>query len=99
MEEEWSPNHAKLLYLISKFAVCARTADDAESWIRNLPLIILLYEGIVAGCLDFDYAPASTLVSMVRGVRGAVSSLAGRQKRVSSFARGACRRGLCCCWS
>jgi hypothetical protein len=66
VEEEWSINHAKLLYLVSKFAVCARSAADQEGWIRSLPLIILMYEGIVAGVLDFDYAPASTLISMVR---------------------------------
>jgi WD repeat-containing protein 35 len=66
VEEEWTANHAKLLYLISKFAVSARTAQDQESWIRSLPLIILMYEGIVSGCFDLDYAPTSTLISMVR---------------------------------
>jgi len=65
VEEAWSLNHAKLLYLVSKYAVCARRAEDQEGWIRSLPLIILMYEGIVAGVLDFDYAPASTLISMV----------------------------------
>lgn len=65
VEEQWSANHSKLLYLVSKYAICARTAADEEGWIRSLPLIVLMYEGIVAGCLDFDYAPASTLISMV----------------------------------
>jgi len=28
-----------------------------------VPLIVLIYEGIVAGVLDFDYAPQSVLIS------------------------------------
>ena len=59
----WSLNHAKLLYMISKYAVTAQSKDEDESWIRNVPLLVLVYEGIVKGVLDFDYAPYSTLIS------------------------------------
>lgn len=59
----WSLNHAKLLYLVSKYAVTALSVDEEESWIRNVPLLVLVYEGIVGGVLDFDYAPQSTLIS------------------------------------
>ena len=61
--EEWSKEHAKVLYLMSKYAVCAVTAEDTESWIRQIPLLVLLYEGITAGKLDYDYAPSSTLIT------------------------------------
>ena len=30
--------------------------------VRKQALVVLLYEGIVAGVLDFDYAPASSLI-------------------------------------
>jgi WD repeat-containing protein 35 len=63
IEEEWSVEHAKILYLMSKYAKAARKADDAEGWIRQIPLLVLLYEGIEAGKLDFDYAPCSMLIS------------------------------------
>jgi hypothetical protein len=59
----WSVNHAKLLYLISKYAVTAQTVEEEETWIRMVPLLVMVYEGIVAGVLDFDYAPQSTLIS------------------------------------
>lgn len=36
--------------------------DEKDQWVRKPALIVLLYEGIVAGVLDFDYAPASNLV-------------------------------------
>lgn len=36
--------------------------DEKDEWVRKPALIVLLYEGIVAGVLDFDYAPASASV-------------------------------------
>ena len=63
VEEEWSPEHAKILYLMGLYAKCALTASDNESWIRNIPLVVLIYEGIVAGTIDFDYAPKSVLIT------------------------------------
>jgi hypothetical protein len=62
-EVRWSLNHAKLLYMISKYAVTAQTMDEEETWIRMVPLLVMIYEGVVAGVLDFDYAPQSTLIS------------------------------------
>ena len=56
-------NHARVLLLIGTFARAARHAEEKEGWIRQVALIIMLYEGITQGLLDFDYAPNSTLVS------------------------------------
>lgn len=56
-------NHARVLLLIGSYARAARHADEKEGWVRQVPLIIMLYEGITQGLLDFDYAPNSTLVS------------------------------------
>jgi hypothetical protein len=64
IEEEWSFEHVKLLYMMSKFAKCAMSADDQEGWIRSIPLLVIMFEGITAGCIDFDYAPQSTLISI-----------------------------------
>ena len=62
-EEEWTFNHTRLLYLVSLYAKCARSPSDNEGWVRQVPLSVMMYEGIVAGALDFDYAPCSMLVS------------------------------------
>ena len=62
-EEEWTFEHAKLLYLIFKYARCSENASEKEGWIRQLSLLVLMFEGITAGAMDYDYAPASTLVS------------------------------------
>ena len=35
-------NHSKLLILISKYAQCALSADDSETWIREVPLLVLM---------------------------------------------------------
>jgi len=59
----WTLNHARLLYMISKYAVPAKSIEDDESWIRQVPLLVMIYEGIVMGILDLDYAPQSVLVS------------------------------------
>lgn len=63
VQEEWSGEHAKLLYMISLFAKSARTASEYEGWIRHIPILVLLYEGCIAGVLNFDYAPASLRIS------------------------------------
>eukprot|EP00501_MAST-03F_sp_TOSAG23-6_P001465 GSMAST32.ASY1.ANO1.1523.1 assembled CDS len=62
-DEEWGMEHCRILYLISKYANAAQLATDEETWIRQIPLSVLLYEGIVAGVIDLDYAPVSCLVS------------------------------------
>ena len=65
-EEEWTNDHLKLLYLISKYAKCSLTAEEKEGWIRQNSLLVLIYEGIVAGVFDYDYAPVSAMVGTKR---------------------------------
>ena len=60
-----------MLLLIGTYARAARHAEDKEGWIRQTALLIMLYEGITQGLLDFDYAPNSTLVSQDNHRRGA----------------------------
>ena len=65
-EAEWTADHLKLLYLISNYAKAARTPDEQEGWVRKNQLIVLMYEAIVAGCLDYDYAPCSMIIGTKR---------------------------------
>eukprot|EP01050_Picozoa_sp_SAG11_P030170 SAG11_NODE_8809_length_974_cov_1.362286_1_plen_230_part_10 len=65
-DEEWTNDHLKLLYLTSKYAKCALTAEEQEGWIRKNALLVLIYEGIVAGVFDYDYAPQSGMVGTQR---------------------------------
>ncbi|TMW55734.1 hypothetical protein Poli38472_010616 [Pythium oligandrum] len=60
---ELSPNQFKLLYLISLYAVAANSTKQNERWMRQVPLLVLMYEGIISGVFDFDYAPASVRLS------------------------------------
>jgi len=55
-------NQGRLLYLLSLYTAFARTEDEKEQWIRKMALLVMIYEGIVAQVLDYDYAPASELV-------------------------------------
>jgi ubiquitin-large subunit ribosomal protein L40e len=53
-------NQNRLLYMISLYTKKATFGtDEKDEWVRKQALVVLLYEGIVAGVLDFDYAPAS----------------------------------------
>jgi hypothetical protein len=63
IQEEWSEEHAKLLYMISKYAACAATVDAEEQWMRHVPLLVMIYEGCIAGKFHFDYAPSLVRVS------------------------------------
>jgi len=58
--------HYKILYLVSKYSKFAERVTDNERWVRFQPLLVLMYECIVAKAFDYDYAPAS---AMVRGKR------------------------------
>jgi hypothetical protein len=60
--EEWTMEHLKVLYMVSKYAKQASTAEEKEGWIRETQLLVLLYEGVVAGALDYDYAPMSVMI-------------------------------------
>ena len=56
-------NQNRLLYMISLYSHKATPGtDEKDEWVRKPALIVLLYEGIVAGVLDFDYAPASNFI-------------------------------------
>jgi hypothetical protein len=57
-----SVEHFKVLYLVSKYSAFAERARDAEVWVRYQPLLVLMYECIVRGVFDYDYAPASAMV-------------------------------------
>ncbi|KAG7376058.1 Lysine-specific demethylase 4B, partial [Phytophthora pseudosyringae] len=63
VRETWPTDHVMLLYMLSRYAVCARTKEEKESWIRQIPLLVLMYEGIAAGALNFDYAPAAMVIA------------------------------------
>ena len=65
-EEEWTNDHLKLLYLISRYAECASSPEEREGWIRKNSILVLMYEGIVDGVFDYDYAPQSVLVGRKR---------------------------------
>ena len=56
-EQVWSTEHLKVLYLISKYASQSQGPEQRETWVRLTPLLVLIFEGIQAGVLKFDYAP------------------------------------------
>ncbi|KAJ1457473.1 hypothetical protein M885DRAFT_515039 [Pelagophyceae sp. CCMP2097] len=55
-------NQNRLLYTISLYTHKAESHDDKDTWIRKPALLVLIYEGIVANVLDYDYAPQSELI-------------------------------------
>jgi hypothetical protein len=58
--ESWPIEHCRVLYAISRYAQQARNVQSKETWIRQVALLVLLYEGIDAGILPFDYSPNLT---------------------------------------
>lgn len=58
-----SANHFKLLYLVSLYAIASNSTRQNERWIRHVPLLVLMFEGIVRGKFGFDYAPSSVRLS------------------------------------
>jgi WD repeat-containing protein 35 len=60
----WTSTHIKIIALISMYGRSALKSIDNETWVLQVPLMVLIYEGIARHVLDGDYAPASTLVSI-----------------------------------
>lgn len=56
--------HCKLLYLVSLYALPAKTAAEHENWIRDIPLKVIMFEGILAGVLDLDFCPTMSTLSL-----------------------------------
>ena len=56
------PGVAQCLYMISRYSHASTNADEKEEWIRKTPLMVLIYEGIVAQVYDYDYAPSSEII-------------------------------------
>ena len=54
--EELEEEHLRLLYLISKYTSSSR-------WLRELPLLVLIFEGVQGGVFTYDYAPDAVTVS------------------------------------
>eukprot|EP01135_Chromosphaera_perkinsii_P006580 Nk52_evm5s553 gene=Nk52_evmTU5s553 len=50
-------DHMRLLYLIGKYSKVAMKREEKEEWIRSNSLLVLIYEGVVSGAFDYDYAP------------------------------------------
>jgi len=63
MVDTLTKEHYKLLYFISKYSRLAEKVTQKERWMRYIHLMVLVYEAIVAGVLEYDYAPCSVLVS------------------------------------
>ena len=65
-DDYWTMNHLKLMYLISRYSHFAQSVQDKERWIRKLPLLVLIYEGVVQKVFDYDYAPSSEVIEARR---------------------------------
>lgn len=55
-------NQIRLLYMLSLYTQRATNRDDKGEWIRKPAVLVLLYEGIMASVLDYDYAPMSECI-------------------------------------
>ena len=59
-------NQLKLLYMVARYSHKARSSGEKEKWLRQVPLLVLIFEGIRAEAFDYDYAPQSVLVGTKR---------------------------------
>ena len=51
-----------MLYLIDLHTTKATDREGSDRWVRKQALSVLIYEGVIAGVFDYDYAPQSALV-------------------------------------
>ena len=71
-EEEVGVDHTRLLFLISIYTSSSNKAafpemeEGSELWVRKTQLLVIIYECIRAGALNYDYAPMAELVGTRR---------------------------------
>lgn len=55
----WSITHARILYTVSAFALESQFAheDERESWLKELHLMVLIFEAIQGALLPFNKSP------------------------------------------
>ena len=58
---------------------------------RELPMLCIVYEGVIKGAIDFDYAPSSMLVSFEGRSRRRWLNISQEGKRLSMT----CGRKVC----
>ena len=56
--QDVNQNQLKLLYMIHQYSYASTDRPNDECWIRRIPVLVLLYEGIVSQVFDYDYAPS-----------------------------------------
>mmetsp|Transcript_26237 Transcript_26237/g.86275 ORF Transcript_26237/g.86275 Transcript_26237/m.86275 type:complete len:197 (+) Transcript_26237:53-643(+) len=65
-DDKVTQNHLRLLYLVSLYSKPADNDDDQDVWIRSHALLVLIYEGIITGVLDYDYSSCANTIGNVR---------------------------------
>ena len=61
-----TPNQLRLLHLLSRYSQPAAGPGEREQWVRRTPLLVLVYEAVTAGVLQYDYAPCSVAIEGTR---------------------------------
>jgi hypothetical protein len=61
-----TPNQLRLLHLLSRYSQPAAGPGEREQWVRRTPLLVLVYECVTAGALQYDYAPCSVAIEGTR---------------------------------
>lgn len=65
-DDKVTQDHMRLLYLVSLYTKPAENDEEKEVWIRSHALLVLIYEGIVTGVLDYDYSSMAMTVGTSR---------------------------------
>jgi hypothetical protein len=65
-DDKVTQDHMRLLYLVSLYTKPAENDEEKEVWIRSHALLVLIYEGIITGVLDYDYSSMAMTIGSSR---------------------------------
>jgi hypothetical protein len=65
-DDKVTQDHIRLLYLVSLYTKPAENDQEKEVWMRSHALLVLIYEGVVTGVLDYDYSSMAMTVGTSR---------------------------------
>jgi len=65
-DDKVSQDHLRLLFLVSLYSKPAENDEEKEIWIRSHAVMVLVFEGIVTGVLNYDYSSCAVAIGSER---------------------------------
>jgi len=65
-DDKLTQDHMRVLYLVSLYSKPAEHDEEKDVWVRSHAMMVLIFEGIVTGVLNYDYSSCAEVIGQTR---------------------------------